>query len=214
MKDFFTKKREYLESLKNNEILLQGIMSNKNNNSPEMMVLVFDPKTEEELNLAISITTILSDTLNIIYWSIDTEIEDISKEPIVDLFRKIILAVRDNNERVLKAIKEEVTRETTPETLGKLSYNMIKVFTLNTEEAFEYLATQCGFDLYDNLSATQFNAYFSRANELLNEMMPTVEVNGKLDLKNKELISYYSRFASSFHKSYQEDLEKKQGLKK
>ena len=149
MKDFNTRKKEYLAKIENDYLLLQGIMGSKSQNTPEALELIFNPKTEGELNIAIATTTILRDTLEMFYNGEDFIVEDISKEVSVDLFRKIILALRDNNTRVLNFIRQEVAAKGNRESLGELAYSVMKVFTVNLEEAYEYLASQCGFKLFD-----------------------------------------------------------------
>ena len=208
MSYFEAKKQEYLEGLANNWVLLQGLFSNVNQNSKEMTRIIFNPKTEEELSLAISTTTLMSDTLNMYEALEDVEKQDFLQEPIVDLYRKTILALRDRNKRLLGVIKEEITQEASPEAVGELIYGFVKLFTFDNAELIEYLANQCGFDIYDPWEGSSFDGFYVQAEKFINKLVPSIEVNSELDLENKEAISFYSRFVSSFHKRYQKEFVK------
>ena len=207
MEDFNSRKEQYLEKLRNNTMLVEAIMNKKETNSPEVMRIVFDPQTENELTLAISITTIFADFFDMNFSEGNTTIEDFSQEPVISLFKNVILALKSNDEKALNVIKESLTNNLTPEKIGKMLYNIIVVFVLNKDEAFEYLAEQCGFDMFDYLSSSQFVVYFQQANTKINEMIPQISFAEKLDVNNQELLEYIKGIATSFHKSYQRDFE-------
>ena len=207
MTNFNERKREYLEKLRANPLLVQGIMNKKDTNSPEVMRMVFDPKTENELTVAISLTTVLGDALEMVNSYYDNEIEDYNSEDIYNLFKRVILALKNDNHEELALINEELTKLATPEELGKLSYGVIKVFAINAFDAFETLAVDCGFDLSDDISEYQFQVYFNQANAKINEMLPQIDFKDKLDINNEKLIEFLKRYASSFHEEYQREYE-------
>lgn len=215
MEDFNQRKRAYLQKLRNNPLLVEGIMNKKDTNSPEVMLAVFDPKTEGELTIAEGLVTILGDSLAMIVDYGEVEIEDYNQEDIYSIFKRVILALKNNNQEELAVIKEELTKLASPEELGKLSYGVIKVFTLNAFAVLDILAEDCGFDLTDEVSAMQFKIYFEQANAKINELMPTILLNNKsIDLNDKETIDFIKRYATSFHESYKRDFEneKKHGF--
>ena len=207
MEDFNNRKKQYLEKLRNNTMLVEAIMNKRDTNSPEVMRIVFDPQTENELTLDTSITTLFADIINMNFSEGNTTIEDFSQEPIISLFKNVILALKSNDEKALNTIKESLTNNLTPEKIGKLLYDLIMTFVLNQSEALDYLAEQCGFDTFDYLSSNQFMIYFQQANAKINEMTPQINFAEKIDVNNQELLEYIKGIVTSFHESYQRDFE-------
>lgn len=213
MQDFITRKKEYLERLKDNPRLVESIMNKKDTNSKDAMLAVFDPKTEEELEFAINITRMLADSISMIFDYGEIEIKDYKEEPVYNLFKRAIIALKNNKDEELKTIKEELSLVASPEKLGELAYNLIKVFVLNYTEAFENLYSDCGFDINDDISAIQFKVYFEQANNLINSMMPNIEFKNKLDFNNKEAMDYVRNYTNRFHELFEQDFEKKGKVK-
>jgi hypothetical protein len=211
MEDFNTRKRNYLERLRNNPRLVEGIMNKKDTNSPEAMLAVFDPRTEEEVIFAEGITTILDDAIKMFMDYGEIEIEDYNQEVIYTLFKRVIMALKERDEEELNNIQEELSKFSSPEMLGELSFGIIKVFALNAYDAFEKLSIDCGFG-DDNLAFDQFTPYFNIANAKINQMMPTTNLDKTPDFKNKELISFVKRYTDRFHELYLETFEKKKGF--
>ena len=215
MEDFNERKKAYLDKLRNNEELLAAIINSREKNTPEAMAMLLDPQDDMQLSLADGFATVLGDTINMMtgydYPEEEDNYDDIF---LLNIFKRVINALRSNDKEALEAIKEEVQTKTSPEVLGEMSYYLIKLFVFSAEEVLEYLFEQCHFDFDDPLEIAQFQIYFEKANQTINSFMPQYTFDKSTNLNDPELHNFFVRFATSFHEYYQRDFENKNNLGK
>jgi hypothetical protein len=216
MENFIARKKAFLEKLKENPQVANSIRSSKYNDA-EKIDLFFDPKDETELCVAEKMLEIVIDTLKVhSFRSVASfeviGIEDYGTIPIVDLFRKIMLALKNDNSRYLQAIIESVKETATPESIAELQFQLISIL-VNNAKANEYLASHIGFDPKVEKKDSFFEL-FVKANDVFNLQIVNELLPGKFSTKNPEALAFFERQANKYHELCGEYLSPYLGFKK
>ena len=215
MENFNERKRAYFERLRDNKYILEALKA-KEDNSVETLAMIIDPQDETELEIANGMITFFGDTLNMIMeqYERDYEEKEMSEIPIIDYFIRTITALRNGDKEALEAIKQEISKTPSAESIADMFYDLMSIMMYDAEAMSVYVFEKSGFDYDDDLSELQFQLYFKKANEFINSCMPSMQTQKAEDLKNPETVMFFKKFVDRFHSLYQRDYDNKNNLGK
>ena len=99
MDDFIKRKKDYLQKLKENPRVLQKLTVNEGD-PQKMMMMVLDPKNEEELKIVDTLITFFIDILDLVHRAAMKEVKEIPLEENVGIsyYIEVINALKDEKE--------------------------------------------------------------------------------------------------------------------
>jgi hypothetical protein len=194
-KDFETRKKEYIDKLRENTDILNSI---KESDKETVDILVFT-KNERQLLLAEHMFTLIKDMFELVEdssFDFDGDKIDLDSSMIINLFVELILAFKNNDTSKIEEIKTRL-KTLNMKDAAKMTYETIVIFTNSSDEALETIADKCGFDLEDELSIISFQHLFEKANEI------TKSNDSNLDSQNIQIsddnVEQFIEYSSEFH---------------
>ena len=134
MDDFIKRKKDYLQKLKENPRVLQKLTVNEGD-PQKMMMMVLDPKNEEELKIVDTLITFFIDILDLVHRAAMKEVKEIPLEENVGIsyYIEVINALKDEKE-------VRTVDKLTPEEGAKILYEFLTGMINDSDETLIYIA--------------------------------------------------------------------------
>lgn len=195
MNNFEEKKVEFFKKLKSEPDVLKSIIesNNKTENGQKTNEIILTPKNERELEIGEICYTMSKDLIKLIDDVTYGEIKSIPLDENIGLKTLISLinAVK-NDEKDFKLVDE-----ITPQYLAKILYGITVGMIDDMEEAINYIASESGFDLNDEIEAAQFKIYINQFKKFSDSLNVT---NKNFENCTDKDISDAKEFVEEFHK--------------
>lgn len=196
MDDFIKRKKDYLQKLKENPRVLQKLTVNEGD-PQKMMMMVLDPKNEEELKIVDTLITFFIDILDLVHRAAMKEVKEIPLEENVGIsyYIEVINALKDEKE-------VRTVDKLTPEEGAKILYEFLTGMINDSDETLIYIAEKTGFDLKDEIQAKLLELYLNQANKAFEKNTNFVEeTEGS---SNKSNLEESFVFCNLFHQICEE----------
>ncbi len=196
MDDFIRRKKEYLQKLKDNPQVLNKITVNKGD-PQKMMMMVLDPKNEEELRIVDSLITFFIDILDLLHRAAMKEVKEIPLEENVGIsyYIEVINALKDEKE-------VRTVDKLTPEEGAKILYAFLAGMINDSDATIIYIAEKTGFDLKDEIQAKLLELYLNLANKAFEKNSNFVETTE--ESPNRSNLDESVAFCELFHQLCEE----------
>lgn len=174
-------KKEYDELVDECEDIIYALRINPKND-PKALEIILKPKNIKEYELAIAVFTYFSITTKIISegsFELDKE-----NNFFYNLYIDLIKAIDNNQQDVIDHIKENLAdfskTKRTPIILANIAYDLNVFISNYTEEVFDEMLKECGYNPDDEEDLIKFNRKIYEAKEII-QNSSNVE---KVDLNN------------------------------
>lgn len=197
MKTFDERKKEYLDTLRDNIYLLDRINFKDNPELEEKgMKLLLDPKTDKDLQAASIILKFLYDITDLEDRTYSGKVKEIplTENVGVNLLVDIVNALKNGEDT--KPLFEKSRKNS-----AKVLYGMAIAYMNDVAYTIEYIAQKCGYNIFDKLELMQFKLYLENAVNLTKAEDPTTSHINILNVENVEDIN---RFYTEFHQLCEE----------
>lgn len=202
MKNFETRKQEYLNKLKENEELIERLIGSNNTPISEQNVkTILSPNNEKELNVAEITFTIFKDTNDLLDAIKEGRIKELPFEDnealniIISIMKDIKTTGTVDKEKYTKIVEEKV---------GKILYGYMIASLTDGSGMLDYVANSVGYDLDDQVDFVKFTCDFILAKQVLNVEKETNF--GTIDNVTKRDIEDMKMFSEQFHEVCKEGI--------
>lgn len=176
-------KKEYLEKLKENVDIFNTVIFNSGN----ILKIVFDPSTEEEIKLANLILNFINDikVMSENACNLNINEEYIKNSLIVNLYINCINALKNNDNERINEIKDDLNQINSDEA-AMIIFDICTIFFNNYDDVLTIISRNSGFDIDQYITYVAFMNYMNLATEITNSR--NIMDIDKLNEKNKKFL--------------------------